>query len=43
MIKKEYFKTREDGVNLFRTYSDANFMIPCYIEPDLTVSGYVND
>ena len=27
MIRKDYFKTREDGVNLFRTYSDANFMI----------------
>lgn len=24
MIVKEFFQTREDGVNLFRTYSDAN-------------------
>jgi hypothetical protein len=26
-IKKEFYKTREDGVNLFRTYSDAGLMI----------------
>lgn len=23
MIKREFYKTRNDGVNLFRTYSDA--------------------
>lgn len=27
MIVKEFYKTRKDGVNLYRTYSDANFMI----------------
>lgn len=24
MIHRDYFRTREDGVRLFRTYSDAN-------------------
>ena len=24
MVIREYFKTREDGVNLYRTYSDQN-------------------
>lgn len=27
MIVKEFFKTREDGVNLFRNYSDEGFYI----------------
>lgn len=27
MIKKEFFETREDGVNLYRTYSDTNHYI----------------
>jgi hypothetical protein len=27
MLKKEFYRTREDGVNLYRTYSDENFMI----------------
>lgn len=27
MIIKEFYRTRTDGVNLYRTYSDANFMI----------------
>lgn len=27
MIIKEYYETREDGVNLYRTYSDANLKI----------------
>lgn len=27
MIIREFFKTREDGVNLYRTYSDQGFMI----------------
>ena len=27
MIIKEYYKTRNDGVNLYRTYSDAGFKI----------------
>lgn len=24
MIQKEFYQTREDGVNLYRTYSDEN-------------------
>lgn len=27
MIVKEFYKTRSDGVNLFRTYSDKNVRI----------------
>lgn len=27
MIIKDYYRTRKDGVNLYRTYSDANFKI----------------
>ena len=27
MIKTEYYKTRKDGVNLYRTYSDENKVI----------------
>ena len=27
MIVKEFYKTRSDGVNLYRTYSDAGKMI----------------
>lgn len=27
MLKREFYKTREDGVNLYRTYSDENKMI----------------
>ena len=27
MIKKEYFCTRKDGVNLYKTYSDNGVMI----------------
>ena len=27
MLRKELYKTREDGVKLYRTYSDKNFMI----------------
>ena len=26
-IIKEFYKTREDGVKLYRTYSDENYMI----------------
>ena len=26
-IVKEFYKTREDGVKLYRTYSDNNYMI----------------
>lgn len=27
MIKKDFFMTRKDGVDLYRTYSDENYMI----------------
>lgn len=27
MVITEFFRTREDGVNLYRTYSDKGFMI----------------
>lgn len=27
MIKKEFFRTREDGINLYRTYSDKKYKI----------------
>lgn len=27
MIVREYYRTREDGVNLYRTYSDAGYFI----------------
>ena len=27
MIIKEFYRTRTDGVNLYRTYSDADFMV----------------
>lgn len=27
MIVREFYKTREDGVNLYRTYSDSNYYI----------------
>ena len=27
MIKREFYKTRKDGVNLYRTYSDEGFRI----------------
>ena len=27
MIVREYFETRDDGVNLYRTYSDADLKI----------------
>lgn len=27
MIVKEFYRTREDGVNLYRTYSDENYKI----------------
>lgn len=27
MVKTEFFRTREDGVNLYRTFSDEGFMI----------------
>lgn len=27
MIIKEFLRTREDGVNLYRTYSDNSFML----------------
>lgn len=27
MIRREYYRTRQDGVKLFRTYSDINNLI----------------
>jgi hypothetical protein len=27
MLKTEFFRKRKDGVNLYRTYSDANMLI----------------
>ena len=27
MVVKEFFRQRKDGVNLYKTYSDANFYI----------------
>lgn len=27
MIKREFYKTREDGINLYRTYSDDYYKI----------------
>ena len=27
MIKKEFFKTRKDGINLYRIYSDEDYRI----------------
>ena len=27
MITREFFRTREDGINLYRTYSDESLMI----------------
>ena len=27
MIKREFYKTRKDGVNLYRTYSDESYRI----------------
>lgn len=27
MIKRDFFRTREDGINLYRTYSDESLMI----------------
>lgn len=27
MLKREFYRQREDGVNLYRTYSDENYYI----------------
>ena len=47
MIQTEFYKTRDDGVNLYRTYSDADMMIrkdgteALYTEAiDIEGSGY---
>lgn len=47
MIKIEFYETREDGVNLYRTYSDGNYKIQktgtdeIYTEAiDIENSGY---
>lgn len=36
MIQKEFYTTREDGVNLYRIYSDKNM----YIEQEQTKAKY---
>jgi len=36
MIQKEFYMTREDGVNLYRIYSDQNM----YIEQEQTKAKY---
>ena len=36
MIQKEFYMTREDGVNLYRIYSDQNI----YIEQEQTKAKY---
>ena len=48
MIIREFYKTREDGVNLYRTYSDQGFMVRhsetgiLYEEPiDVESASYV--
>lgn len=47
MLRAEYYKTREDGVDLYRTYSDSDMMIrkdgteELYIEAiDVEDSGF---
>lgn len=27
MLRKEFFRTRDDGINLYRTYSDEDYYI----------------
>lgn len=48
MIIREFYKTRDDGVNLYRTYSDQGFMVRqsetgiLYEEPiDVESASYV--
>lgn len=41
MICKELFATRSDGVKLYRTYSDQNFMI-LQIETGVTYSEAID-
>lgn len=38
MVRKEFYKTREDGVNLYRSYSDEGF----YIVQDQTGIKYAD-
>lgn len=40
MIIREFFKTRDDGVNLYKTYSDSNkyiIQMPTNIEYDVAI------
>lgn len=40
MIKREYYKTRQDGVKLYKTYSTENYYIiqyPTGIEYDIAI------
>lgn len=41
MIIKEFFKTREDEVNLYRTYSDQGFMLR-QVETDILYSDPID-
>lgn len=41
MLKREYFKTRKDGVKLYRTYSTENRMIR-QVETDTLYSEAVD-
>lgn len=41
MIIKEFFKTRNDGVNLYRTYSDQGFMLR-QVETDILYSDPID-
>lgn len=41
MIIKEFYKTREDEVNLYRTYSDQGFMLR-QVETDILYSDPID-
>ena len=48
MIQVEFYKTRDDGINLYRTYSDEDYIISkigtdeIYIDAiDIEDSGYL--
>ena len=41
MVIKEFFKTRSDGINLYRSYSDQGFMLR-QIETDIMYSEAVD-
>ena len=46
MIRREYYMTRKDGVNLYRTYSDSGKMImqlQTGYNPEAPISGVTSD